>query len=226
MPETSAIFGSYDDQPGYPNFLSQYRNLMHHFIHQTSREDASTFWSACGAIKKDVFFEIGKYNEKTRMMEDIELGYRLKANDKKIYLAKDLQVKHFKRYSFLKLLKSDLFDRAIPWTELMWKYRQFTKDLNLKIKHKLSTGILVLIMLFVLMGFYSIWFFSIVLFLFLVYLALNIDFYRFFFRKKGLIFSLKVIPFHMFYYCYSLLGYCIGTFKCMLKKENQRAKNI
>ena len=44
-PEISALFGSYDDQPGSSNFFSQYKNLFHHYIHQTSHEDASTFWS-------------------------------------------------------------------------------------------------------------------------------------------------------------------------------------
>ena len=41
-PGISAMFGSYDDRPGRPNFLSQYKNLFHHFIHQTSNREAST----------------------------------------------------------------------------------------------------------------------------------------------------------------------------------------
>ena len=54
-PEMDALFGSYDDQPAEPNFLSQYRNLLHHYVHQRGREDASTFWGACGAIRREVF---------------------------------------------------------------------------------------------------------------------------------------------------------------------------
>ncbi|HKU51689.1 MAG TPA: glycosyltransferase family 2 protein, partial [Nitrospira sp.] len=49
----TALFGSYDDDPGETNFLSQYRNLLHHYVHQNGREDASTFWGACGAIRRD-----------------------------------------------------------------------------------------------------------------------------------------------------------------------------
>ena len=41
-PETSAVIGSYDESPGDPAFLSQYRNLLHHFVHQKGRERAST----------------------------------------------------------------------------------------------------------------------------------------------------------------------------------------
>src|SRR5690606_36511625 len=51
QPEISAIFGSYDDEPAEQNFLAQYKNLQHHFVHQTSGKDASTFWSGLGAIR-------------------------------------------------------------------------------------------------------------------------------------------------------------------------------
>ena len=42
-PQVSAIFGSYDDSPRNERFLSQYRNLLHHYVHQTSNSDASSF---------------------------------------------------------------------------------------------------------------------------------------------------------------------------------------
>ena len=38
--EGAAIIGSYDDQPKEPNFLSQYRNLLPHDVHQNGREEA------------------------------------------------------------------------------------------------------------------------------------------------------------------------------------------
>lgn len=42
-PDLSALIGSYDDAPGADNFLSQYKNLFHHYTHQVSLEVASTF---------------------------------------------------------------------------------------------------------------------------------------------------------------------------------------
>ena len=50
-----ALIGSYDDDPAERDFLSQYKNLMHCFVHQTGHEQASTFWSGCGAIRRPVF---------------------------------------------------------------------------------------------------------------------------------------------------------------------------
>ncbi len=216
-PEISALFGSYDDSPGSLGFFSQYKNLFHHYIHQTSREEASTFWSAFGAIRKDVFFEIGGYNIKTSMMEDIELGYKLKAKNYKIRLDKDIHVKHLKHFSFSHLLKSDLFDRAIPWTLLMWKYRQFTDDLNLKFRHKFSSILLILLIAFAFMGFLSKWFLLGLPFLLLLYFMMNCDVYAFFLKKRGFMFSLKVIPLHILYYLYSMLGYIVGTFRYLFE---------
>ena len=79
-PHLAAVFGSYDDDPFETNFTSRFKNLFHHHIHQTSNEIASTFWGACGAIRKDVFRRLGGFDERYKRpsIEDIELGLRLK----------------------------------------------------------------------------------------------------------------------------------------------------
>jgi len=192
-PEISALFGSYDDQPGSPNFVSQYKNLFHHYIHQTSQEDASTFWSGCGAVKTEVFHEVGGFDENKYSkpsIEDIEMGCRLKRMGYRILLYKDLQVKHLKNYSFFNLLKSDLFDRAIPWTTMMLTNKQFACDLNLKPKHKLSAGALILVIFSIFMTAKSIWFASVIPVLLTIFFLMNYDFYRFYFNKKGRDFTL------------------------------------
>ena len=56
-PDLDALIGSYDSSPHCRDFLSQYRNLMHAFVHQTGAREASTFWSGCGAIRRSVFLE-------------------------------------------------------------------------------------------------------------------------------------------------------------------------
>lgn len=59
-----ALMGSYDDRPSAQNFVSQYRNLMHCFVHQNSKRDATTFWAGCGAIRRRVFLDSGGFDEK------------------------------------------------------------------------------------------------------------------------------------------------------------------
>ncbi len=110
-PELAALIGSYDDAPGAKNFLSQYKNLFHHYTHQMSSEVAFTFWGACGAIRRSVFQAIGGFDESYRKpcIEDIELGYRLKRAGYSIRLCKNIQVKHLKRWETISLLKAEIF---------------------------------------------------------------------------------------------------------------------
>jgi len=225
-PEASAVFGSYDDQPGSPNFLSQYRNLMHHYIHQTSESNASTFWTACGAIRKEIFFSIGKFNEQCRMMEDIELGYRLHASKYKIVLEKELVVKHLKHYSFFSLLRTDLFDRAIPWTVLLLRHKQVANDLNLKSRHKLSAVVVMALIICTAMAFRSTGFAFPIPVLLFIFLVMNRDLYGFFLNKRGITFTMKVIPLHALYYLYSVLGFVMGHGKYYLDGKNPKTPGL
>ena len=75
-PEVAAVFGSYDAEPDAPGLVSQFRNLLHHFVHQTARETASTFWAGCGAVRREAFERVGGFDESWTepSIEDIELG--------------------------------------------------------------------------------------------------------------------------------------------------------
>ena len=211
-PDLAAVLGSYDDEPFEINFLSQYKNLFHHYVHQTANEEASTFWGACGAIRRGVFLAIGGFDEGYRRpsIEDIDLGYRLKRAGYRIRLLKDLKVKHLKRWDVLSLLKADFFYRALPWAALILKERRFIDDLNLKIANRISV-ISVYMLLFTLLGALWIsWFFVPSVLLMLLLLGLNWDLYRFFKDKRGMNFALKTIPWHWVYFFYSGLAFSIG----------------
>jgi len=147
-PSLDALIGSYDDSPDSPDFLSQYKNLMHCFVHQSASQTASTFWSGCGAVRRSVFLDYSGFSEDYRRpaIEDIELGYRLSAAGRKILLDKDLQVKHLKAWSFWRLLKTDIFDRGIPWTELILRDASMPDDLNLQISQRISVALVYLML--------------------------------------------------------------------------------
>jgi GT2 family glycosyltransferase len=132
-PTIDALFGSYDREPGAPNFLSQYKNLFHHFVHQQARSEASTFWSGCGAIRRSVFLEAGGFDEGYRRpsIEDIELGRRLRRAGRRIVVRKEVQATHLKRWTLPGLVRSDVFDRGVPWTELALREGRLPADLNL-----------------------------------------------------------------------------------------------
>lgn len=227
-PELAALIGSYDDSPGAGNFLSQYKNLFHHYTHQDGCEEASTFWGACGAIRKDVFMSLGGFDESYRKpcIEDIELGYRLRQAGYKIRLCKDIQVKHLKLWTPFSLLRAEVFYRALPWTALLLEIRQsnpqqyqrFSSDLNLRWSSRLSVILVYCAGLGLLMTWWqpsSLWVTCIAS---LVLVVINLPVYRFFYQKRGALFALRVLPWHWFYYFYSGLAFAIGTARHQLRR--------
>lgn len=149
-PQLDALIGSYDDDPSEPDFLSQYKNLMHCFVHHTARSEACTFWSGCGAIRREVFMECSGFDERYARpaIEDIELGYRMAEAGKRMVLDRNVQVKHLKRWSFWGLLKTDIFDRGIPWTELILRDRHMPNDLNIQLSQRVSVALVYVLTLF------------------------------------------------------------------------------
>jgi glycosyltransferase involved in cell wall biosynthesis len=125
----TALIGSYDDRPGDPGLVSQFRNLLHHHTHQTAGTISSHFWTGLGAVRADVFRHIGGFSERrwSRNMEDVKFGHRLSDFGHTILVRPDIQGTHLRPYSFNSMIRSDLFDRAIPWTRLSLADRRTDK---------------------------------------------------------------------------------------------------
>jgi GT2 family glycosyltransferase len=220
-----ALIGSYDDLPGAPNFLSQYKNLLHHYTHQHARRSASTFWGACGAIRRSVFLQVGGFDERYRhpSIEDIELGYRLHSLGYSIVLDKQVQVKHLKRWGIRSLLTADFFYRAIPWTQLIWRDRHFVNDLNLDTSSRLSV---VSVYGLVGLGVLSLWWTALLPLAIacgVLLLFLNAAVYRFFWEKRSLSFALRAIPWHWLYYGYSGIAFVLGTLQYWMDQEKPKS---
>ena len=211
--ELAALIGSYDDQPGASNFLSQYKNLFHHYTHQVANEEAFTFWGACGAIRREIFLSLGGFDESYRKpsIEDIELGYRIRHAGYRIKLFKDLHVKHLKYWSVFSLLKAEIFYRALPWTDLILRQRELDNDLNLGLSSRFSVILVYGILTALILSFWWSGFLAMAAVFSLVMLWLNFSVYRFFYVKRGLGFALRVIPWHWFYYFYGGLAFAVAT---------------
>jgi len=230
-PKLDACFGSYDDAPAAPNFISQYKNLIHHYVHQHARPEASTFWTGCGAIRLTTFHALGGFDEQTYRrpsIEDIDLGYRLRRRGGKIILLKDMQCVHLKRWTAGRLLQSDIFERAVPWTVLLWREARarraersnpvlarqpYQLDLNLQTSHRVSVALsgLLTLSLVALAVAPPLWPFPLALAGAL--LILNRPLYAFFLRKRGAWFALAAILWHWFYYFYSGFSFTLGTLR-------------
>jgi hypothetical protein len=120
-PDCVAVIGSYDDTPAAPGVVSQYRNLLHHYTHHTRGPTATHFWTGLGAVRRDVFVELGGLDEDTwaRNMEDVEFGHRVVDAGYTIVVLPEVQGTHHKRFTLATMASTDLFNRAIPWSNLM-----------------------------------------------------------------------------------------------------------
>ncbi len=216
-----AVFGSYDDKPPAQNFLSQYKNLVHHFYHHRGRQDASTFWAGCGAIRKQAFLDVGGFDVETYKrpsIEDIELGYRLRAAGGRILLIPELKSTHLKVWRFVNLIHTEVFCRAIPWSRLMLQQTGMVDDLNVSSQERLRAalaGVLVLVALAVILGWLPWW--TLAVAVGVVFYA-NRELFKLFYRRKGLGFALAGLAFHQLYYLYSSAAFVYSWLECRLLK--------
>ena len=201
FPDLTGLIGSYDDAPGASNFLSQYKNLFHHYNHQISPEVISTFWGACGAVRRSAFHAVGGFDERYRKpcIEDIELGYRLTRAGYALRLYKDIQ--------------AEIFYRALPWTELLLRDKNFNAELNLSARNRFSVICVFLLMACLAITHWIDWVGLGAITLILALLFINLNVYRFFYRKRGLLFTLKVIPWHWLYFLYGGAAFAYGSAK-------------
>jgi hypothetical protein len=143
-PDLAALFGSYDDRPAAPGLVSRFRNLLHHHTHTSNAGQACTFWAGCGAVRRDSFLALGGFDAETYRqpcIEDIDFGLRLSDAGGRILLDPAIQGTHHKRWTLGLMLRTDIQQRAIPWSRLLLSRRQLPATLNLSSSAQLSAGL-------------------------------------------------------------------------------------
>lgn len=118
-PGYSALFGAYDDAPSAPGRVSRIRNLLHRHVHVRDAGDAVTYWTGLGAIRRAAFEAVGGFDPGQYMMEDIKLGLDLTRAGHRIRLVPELEGTHLKKWTLGGMVRTDLWDRAVPWSRLL-----------------------------------------------------------------------------------------------------------
>jgi GT2 family glycosyltransferase len=137
-----AVFGSYDDEPAVRGLVSDFRNLLHHYVHQRGAGDATTFWAGLGAVRREAFEHVGGFDDvrfTAPSVEDVELGMRLAAAGRRVRLDPALRGTHLKRWTLTEMLRVDATRRAFPWALLLLETGSSTV-LNLGWRHRLSAA--------------------------------------------------------------------------------------
>jgi glycosyltransferase involved in cell wall biosynthesis len=211
-PKLAALFGSYDDSPASTRFVSQYKNLFHHFTHQQARPQAETFWAGCGAVRREVFMHLGGFDEqcyREPSIEDIELGYRLRRALYPVLLDKQLQVQHLKAWTLTSLLRADIFRRAVPWSRLMLERGALSRDLNLRVGERVSALATVSALALLALSLASTYLLAPASLLLMLVFILNRKMYYFFMRRMGPLSLPGVAALHLLYYCYSSAAFAL-----------------
>ena len=182
-PPLVAVFGSYDDVPADPGVVSQFRNLLHHHVHQQGAGEATTFWAGLGAIRADAFRAAGGFDADRYPLpsvEDIDLGTRLSSGGAKILLDPLIQGTHLKRWTLQDMVRTDFWQRGVPWVELVLRHGSGATALNLGWRHRVSAAAAVISALAVLRGRPGTALAGLV-----ALAALNVELYELFMRRQG-----------------------------------------
>jgi GT2 family glycosyltransferase len=230
-PALAALFGSYDDAPASPGLVSQYRNLLHHFVHQNGpfvnhTRPAHTFWTGCGLIRRELFLEFGGFDPRLYRrpaIEDIELGYRLARAGHRIVLARDVQATHMKRWTLFEMVRTDIFRRGVPWMLLIKRTGTVETDLNVKGNQKASVALTGLTLLAAALSAFMPWLAMIAGMGLAAIVALNRPLFAFFARHRGLGFAMAALPLHLLYYCCCGISVVIATVHWQLKGSRMSA---
>jgi hypothetical protein len=211
--DVAAVFGSYDESPADPSFLSQYRNLYHRWVHLRGAGDAETFWAGCGAVRTRIFREVGGFDEERfprPQIEDIELGYRIRDAGWRIVLDPQIEATHLKRWNLPAMLRTDLQDRGIPWMRLLLAEPR-PDALNVDPAERVRTGLVGLALAFLVAGAFTGragWVAAAGLALAANVIS-NAALYRWLAERRGWWFALMAVPFNLLYY--GVAGLSVGV---------------
>lgn len=217
----AAVFGAYDDAPAHPGFISQYRNLFHRYTHCQSAGQVTTFWSGCGAMRRDVFLKYGGFDEKRYpkpMIEDIELGTCVAADGGLIILDPTIQCKHLKHWSFVNMVKTDVCQRGIVWVDLMLRSNNIIQNLNISWSQRLSVGLVFAACILLVLAIWWPWSLIAAVASGITVTLVNIKLYRYFASHRSLWFAMKSLPLHWLYFGCCGLSVVAGTMRFYASK--------
>jgi glycosyltransferase involved in cell wall biosynthesis len=208
-PEVTAVIGSYDDRPDGGSTVSDYRNLLHHWVHQRAPGPSDTFWTGIGAVRRDAFLAAGGLRSEWENIEDVEFGLRLTGRGGRILLDPEIQGTHLKVWTPASMARTDLFGRAVPWTRLLRARRARAGRLNTGRAHRVAAlGVASAAAGLVLAPVWApaAWLAAAGI---AAFLGASLPFLRALRRIRGAGFALRAVPWHALHYAAALAGYAL-----------------
>ncbi|MFC1850538.1 glycosyltransferase [candidate division CSSED10-310 bacterium] len=228
-PQAGAVVGAYKSVQPLDNFYSHFQNFFTYYNHDCCSEAQlsyiSWFWTACGAIKKEVFKSMGGFREiyVGASAEDMDLGYRLKARGYLIVLNKNLAVTHAHRHTMNSIVRNNL-KKAAAWGELYGRHNlggQYKHGFTSY--HNFLTLLLVAVLSLSLPGlFVTAWSGVPCLAAIFLILLINRQFYALMYHHKDFIFLVKSILFHILASFFIGVGGLIAISRLIRGQEGEK----
>lgn len=220
------MLGSYTLDTRSAGFLSKFKNLQHHFTHQNGASYQPTFWSGCGVVAAEAFELIGGFDVDLPFCEDIEYGWHANQKGYRVRLVPSMQVEHLKQYDLSLLVRSDLLQRAVPWTQLIRSGRASMGAFNTDWRGKASvvaTGLTILGALGALLWAPSL---AIAGLASLLLLAINSDLLSLIRRELGWLSALAAVAALLVHYSICGVGFVVGHLRPKLPNSRAHATPV
>lgn len=215
-PGASAAFASLDPDARLPGTLSQFHHLLRHWIHQRDAGWVETFWGGCGAVRRRALLQAGLFDEwhyNRPEAEDVELGRRLRASGHRILLRPAIRASRPRRRTLRTLLREDFARRAVPRAWLLHHERRNASTgmrrppLDVACSAAVALASVAVVAAAVLGALWPLWVAALALG---AVAALNLGFYSFVRRKRGIGFALAAFPLHLLYFAVDVAAAVAG----------------
>lgn len=216
--EKGCVIGLYSLTHPNKNLVSIYKNSWIRFSYLQAPDQVRWFFTAVGAIRKDLWDTNKEFNAQYCNKKgggDIELGIRLVKNGTTIFLDKQMEVVHLKKFTLHSLLKNDFY-RAFGYLTLAF---DINNDVTALVNHGfsniyptfiVSTSIAGVIVLSLITGFFYYQAFGISAAAFLVMLLINRPFLNYIKIHFSFFTCIAVIPLMLLDYCVCGFGVLTG----------------
>lgn len=117
--EVDALTGMLSQEHPHPNFFSQYKNLYMNYIFGRLPERVTFLYGSICAIRRQA---IRPWSAVIKYGVDTALGQELISCGRQIAFLKDLKVVHLKKYNLFSFLKND-FSISFHWAKIFIQHR-------------------------------------------------------------------------------------------------------
>jgi hypothetical protein len=124
----------------------------------------------------------------------------------RIRLDPAVQVKHLKCWTLTSMVRTDVWDRGVPWTRLILRTGRMPNDLNVRWTQRLSVGLSALLVPAVAWGAPRTGLACLI-----GLIGLNLPFLWFLRRKRGIGFAFRAVPVHVLFHFYSGIAFGLGV---------------